>query len=207
MYSDKLSPPIDITGMTNHSDIENALYSVFQSKIMDRENRSKFQGKFIYVDCNSWIKNKNEMFWHLISLNEEEKFNVFPCNNCVSATKCFSNCTTNARSIHMKNDDIRNICYYRGIRVHWINEIVHLANNGDPDVRIWRVTKKRGRKQTYIRFINGAVDYIIVLDERFKAGELSNYILTTAYPVFYINAKDNFDKAYSKYIQILSAKK
>ncbi|AYK67192.1 hypothetical protein D9C11_18380 [Bacillus subtilis subsp. subtilis] len=204
MYSDKLSPPIDITGKTEHSDIEDLLYKIFKREIMDQKNRGEFQGKFIYVNFNSWINNKSEVFWHLISLNKNEKFNILPCNNCISITKCFSNCIENSRKITFKNKDIRNICYYRGIRIHWINEILNLANQGDPDIKIWKLRKKGGRDQTYIRFINGTVDYVIILDEFRKGGRLKNYVLTTAYPVFYINSKVNFDSAYSNYIKSLA---
>ncbi|MEC0320140.1 hypothetical protein P8791_01865 [Bacillus subtilis] len=171
---------------------------------MDQKNRGEFQGKFIYVNFNSWINNKSEVFWHLISLNKNEKFNILPCNNCISITKCFSNCIENSRKITFKNKDIRNICYYRGIRIHWINEILNLANQGDPDIKIWKLRKKGGRDQTYIRFINGTVDYVIILDEFRKGGRLKNYVLTTAYPVFYINSKVNFDSAYSNYIKSLA---
>lgn len=144
MYSEKLSPPIDITGLTKHSDIENKLYRVFRENIMDKEIRSEFKGKFIFVNLKNCIERKSETFWHLISLNSKEKFNILPCNNCLSITKCYSNCIENERRILMNNSDVRNICYYRGIRIHWINEIINLANKGDPDIKIWRVNKRKG---------------------------------------------------------------
>jgi hypothetical protein len=205
MFSSKLSLPIDISHLDQYKDIDDYLYQSFKSNLMDQNNRSKLSGEFIYLDCTKWIDKKNEVFWHLISLDEKEKFNVLPCTNCPSIAKCPNNCISPTRNITLSNGQKRNICYYRAVRINWINEIITLLNNKDPYVKSWKKEiKGKGAKrvQIYIRFTHEAVDYLIILEEKRKSGKVKQYNFVTAFPVFYISSKKKYEKEYKSYLSI-----
>lgn len=180
------------------------LYTYFRENIMDKRRRNKLFDKFIYVDCNNWIDRKSELFWHLVSLHEKEKFNILPCNNCQSSTFCPNiNCLNSGKSIKLSNNQKRNICLYRGIRISWINKIIELANQDDEDIMLWKenVNGKKLNKKVYIRFKHQGADYIVLLEERYRRGEVHDYYFITAFPVFYINKKDTFDQKYLDYVK------
>jgi hypothetical protein len=203
MFSSKLSSPIDISHLIQYDEIDNYLYHQFKSEFMDPDKREKLHGKFIHLDCKHWINNKNDVFWHLISLDKKEKFNILPCNNCSSFQKCPLNCINPSREITLANGNQRNICYYRGIRIKWLNEIIVLANNGDPNIKTWKGIKKipgKGNiKQYFIRFSHEAVDFILIFEEKYKNGLVNKYFFVTAFPIFYINSKQNYEAEYQSY--------
>lgn len=125
------SPPkIDIEGINNIDEIIDNAYEIYKSQLMDRENRIKLFGKFIYIDCKSWINRKAEMFWHLSSLSENEQFNILPCTNDSASVVCNENCITNLYKVILSNGEKRNLCIYRSIRINWIREVIDLANKG-----------------------------------------------------------------------------
>lgn len=178
----KLSEPINISEFENYDEIIEYIYSIFKEDLMDRENREKLSGEFIFIDCTKWIINKPEMFWHLISLSELETFNIFPCNNDSSYNSCNENCIVKNKQILLLNGQKRNICYYRAIRIKWINEIIHLANQNDSRIKKWIMDDK-----LHIRFSEGETDYILIFKD--NSNNKNHYYLITAFPVFYINSK------------------
>ena len=165
------------------------IYDVYKKELMDKNKRPKLFGKFIYLDCNSLINNKAEVFWHLISLSTKEKFNILPCNNDKSYVLCKGNCLTEDNQIHLKKGEKRNLCLYRAIRINWISNIIAFANQGSNYIEKW---VKNNR--LYIRYQHNEIDYIVVL-----ANKKKNYFFVSAYPVFYIKSKKNYSNDYELY--------
>lgn len=188
--SDKLSLPIDVTGMTFEEIIEFE-YEVFKREFMNKDTRVRLNNKFIFIDFNSWIDHKAEMFWHLISLNKRERFSIFPCENNISDNICKMNCQTNTKNVTLKNGQVRNICIYRACRISWIIEIIRLANNKDKNIKIWEKDNK-----LHVRFKHQDVDYVVIF-----AINKERYQLVSAFPVFYISKKCEFDKGYQDYLK------
>jgi hypothetical protein len=207
MYSSKLSPPLNIDSFSNSNDIHNYLHSYFKANLMDQTIRPKLFGKFIYIDCSKWIDYKNQEYWHLASLNQTESFNILPCNNCLSAIKCNQNCVSPYEVIQLSNGVKRNVCFYRGIRINWINEIINLTNLNDPNIKKWNKNVQiRGtnRVQLFIRFQHEAVDYVLLFEEKYKGNALQHYHFVAAYPVFYINTKAQYDDEYQAHTAIIA---
>lgn len=207
MYSSKLSSPISIDSYNNTDEIINHLYEIFKVELMNKHKRPTLFGKFIYISCNNWIKGKAEMFWHLISLADDESFNIFPCNNCVSQTKCPENCISPTLTIDLPDGKTRNTCLYRGIRINWIKQIIDLTNKNDSNIKFWvkpRIVQGVTRKQLHIRFQHETVDYLLIFEEKYENGVLSHYYFVTAFPVFYINKKHQYQEDYQTYIESLS---
>ncbi|URZ02727.1 hypothetical protein [Clostridium felsineum] len=192
MYSEKLSPVIDIKECCNTEDILEVTYNNFQNNIMDKKKRPNLFNKFIFIDFKYWIENKAEIYWHIISLGINEKFNVFPCNNDISSVYKKDNCINQEYQVTLANGSVRNICLYRAIRINWLIDIIHLANKNDESIKYW---VKSGK--LYLRFQHRGVDYAVV----FQIQE-DKYRLVSAFPVFYINKKQVFDKDYSDYQKI-----
>lgn len=184
MISTKLTPPIDINTFSTIEETIEYVYLEYKATIMDRVNRPQLFGKDIFVNCKNWINYKAEMFWHLSSLSISEIFNILPCNNDRSNLLCMNNCLVKNTQVTLVNGQVRNICLYRGIRIRWIKEIIILANNNDCSVKKWIKDNK-----LHLRFTDETVDYIIIFDIKKKY-----YSLKTAFPLFYINSKSNFDK-------------
>jgi len=88
-------------------------------------------------------------------------------------------------------------------RIHWIPEIIQLANNSDPDIKTWTKPEKdsKGNRiyKHYIRYESGMVDYVVILKEERKQGQVYMYKFLTGFPVFLKRNKIEFDKDYQKY--------
>ena len=191
MTMSKLSPIIDIDGCNSIDEIIEISYRDFKSNIMDKVVRPRLFGKLVFIKFDWWIEHKAEMYWHLASLHEKERFNVFPCGNHISENRCNRNCVYQNRQITLKNGQKRYICVYRAIRVNWINDIIELANKKDISVKEWTKDDK-----LHLRFQHEDIDYIVIFEIHSK-----RYQLITAFPVFYINKKMEFDKDYSNYVK------
>lgn len=189
MNSCKLSPIIDISRYSDFNDINDFLYGHFSKNIMDRTKRNKLFNKFIFIDFSNWIDYKAEMYWHMISLSENERFNILPCNNDTSNIYCNDNCINRCHQVILSNGQKRNICIYRAIRIEWLNDIINLANNNDENIKIWEKDNK-----LYIRYEHETVDYAVVLEK-----QKNKYRLLSMFPVFYINKKVEFNTDYKKY--------
>lgn len=188
MKSEKLSLPLSICGITIDEAIEK-MYSIYVKEIMPKEKRPELFGKFIYINSKEWIDQKAEMFWHMISLGDNEKFNIYPCNNLSCGLICEENCKRKVRQISIGGNRKRNICLYRGTMISWLIEIIALANNKDSAVQVW---VKEGK--LHLRMVHETVDYIAIFEIK-----KNMYVLITAYPVFYISSKRNYTQDYYSY--------
>lgn len=185
----KLSPVINIDSCESIDNVIEIVYSEFKLNIMNKEVRARLFNKFVFIKFEDWVEYKAGMFWHLISLNENEKFNVFPCGNTASQNKCNKNCISQYMQITLNNGQKRSICIYRAIRINWINDIIVLANKKDERVKVWIKDDK-----LHLRFQYEDIDYVVIL-----AVNSRNYQLISAFPVFYINKKEVFDTDYNNY--------
>lgn len=211
MHSAKLTRPLKLTESRDINTMISSLYTLFNNELLDRNNRPKLLGKFIYIDCNKKIKSKNEIFWHVISLSEEEKFNVLPCNNDNVSLICPDNCIHKQHRIELANGKLRNICLYRGARISWIKEIIELANQGDENIKVWRtneIVKGKPVINFKVRFTHETVDFLLVfVEHQDKLGKIKKYFFKTAYPLFYIKSKIRCDTEFKKYTSLQSLEK
>lgn len=193
-----LSTPFEYKENTLLQEALNISYNKFKKDFIDRSNRNLYDNVFIYVDTKNRINNKFEIFWHVVGLGADDiqDLSIFPCNN----DSCFSNCNTNCEKKNIKitenNGTLKYPCLYRATRVMWINEIIRLANEGNPNIEITeetKRTKKGNQKRLNIRYKKGIVDYVVILK---KGKNVHNFI--TAFPIFYTNSKRKFDKLHKK---------
>lgn len=187
--STKLSSLINIDDKKNLEDVIECTYEEFKKNLMDKGKRPRLLGKFVFIKFNWWIDYKAEMYWHLISLHEVERFGVFPCENFISENICIKNCKTKLKQVTLKNKQVRDICVYRALRINWIIDIINLANKNDANIKKWIKDDK-----LHIRFQHEDVDYILIFEIY-----SDEYQLVSAFPVFYINKKETFDNDYNTF--------
>ncbi|MEA4826904.1 MAG: hypothetical protein VB130_09755 [Clostridium sp.] len=198
MAEAELSPPNLISDGVPLNDYIDMIYSDFYKNFIDRNNRPLLLGNFIFLS-NEHIDNKLERFWHLISLGNEEKYNIFPCTNDYAYLRCNTKCEVQ-NSIESVKQLSRAECMYRMARIHWISEIIDLANKNNKYIKCWTKTSKDNRQNYFIRYEKDLIDYVIIFNEVHKKGKLNYYKFTTAYPVFYKRMKQQFNEDYSKYL-------
>ena len=187
-----LSPTINIEEYSDIDSIIKSTYEEFKSKHMDRSIRPKeLLGKKLIMEFANWVEYKADLYWHLISLSENEWFNVFPCGNNLSSNICKENCLKKHRQITRTNGQVRTICVFRAIRVNWVIDIINLANKHDKRVRVWEKDNK-----LHLRYEYGEIDYIIIFGVK-----RNSYKLISAFPVFYINKKQTFNKDFNEFMQ------
>jgi len=207
MYSSKLPSPLTFNATSIEYAVE-SIYSYFYNNIQEKNKRPLLKGYFIYLNCSRYVQEKNSVFWHLVSLNQNESFNILPCNNCVSGMICPLNCENETTQITL-GKTTRNICLYRGIRINWINRIIELTNQNDNSIKTWKVNhiiKNQVSTRRYIRFTHEAVDYLIILEEKYKKNqegknEFNFFNFVSAFPVFYINKKREYDDMYNQHLK------
>lgn len=180
----------------------------FKEIFLKQENRPLFNEKPIYFEISKMHNGVTypypEKLMHILSLGDKGEMKVLPCNNDFSNLICQNKCNIKEAMISFQPLQ-RQECFYRMSRIHWIPEIIDLANNGSKCIKVWEeeVKNKRGKKvsKTFIRCQEGIADYLIVLAHRKKKGILNNYIFETAFPVFYERSKKQYDKSFEKYIE------
>jgi hypothetical protein len=197
--------PIILNGDSISQKLVN-LEKSFKNIFMDKNARPTFNGKFIFFDMNKSHAGQAlsfpERFMHICSL-EEKGYSMFPCNNDVAFFHCSNKCVYKDAL-----EDFRKInrteCYYRMARIHWIPEIIILANNSDPRIKVWQKSEidYKGKKymNTLIRYEDGLIDYVIILKEDRK----TSYKFTTGFPVFLKRNKKQFDADYQAYTKTKS---
>lgn len=193
MNSILLPPVVDLDPYSNKSEIINNLYDLYKSELMEKDNRVRLFNKFIYIECK-WIDYKAEMFWHLISLSEEDYFKEFPCEYDNLKLMCEENCIKHIKQVTLNSGQVRNICYFRAVRISWIKEIINLANNNSSHIKKW---EKDGI--LYIRFEHETADYILLFLNKLNNGK---YYFISAFPVFYPRSKVNYDNDFQNYQKI-----
>lgn len=183
------------------------IYKDFNISFLIKNNRPKLNGIFIYVD-NKYIYGLNKRFLHSVSIEDKKYFNSDPCINDLSNVICKTKCKADSDSnIHCISIDDRSVCYYRLARVHWITEVINLANENNSNIKIWSKTfkdKTTGQMTTNRRFVwykNGLASYVIIFEEKYKNGNIHMLRFLTAYPVFGRRAERDFINDYNYYIK------
>lgn len=193
-----LSPAIEIDNFETQCDIVDACYIKFKECVLDKEGRPKLFEREVFVPIGAWIDCKAEIFWHVSSLSLEDKITVLPCNNDAAMNKCDENCIYHKRQVKLPNGETRDICYYRATKAFWVKEIILLANNKDNSVKIWvKRDNKKKRNELYLRYQNRHIDYVVIFEDKPNG----KYVFVTAYPVFYVNSKNGFNRDYQNYIK------
>lgn len=194
MYG-KLSDPLTMTG--NFEESLNSAYNYFSENIYDRNKRPILFGKSIFVEAHEIIEERPAGFWHIVSLEDKHHFNkVLPCTNDSSIAVCEQNCNTKQHMVSIQyGAEDRSICLYRASRIPWIVDIIQLANSGDSEVDIWLKPGNNKRSdKLYLRYNHDGADYIVIF-----SAEKRFYRIISAFPVFYVSEKADFDKDYAAY--------
>lgn len=193
--------PIDISGLIEIDKIMDKCHDLFKSSMASKENRPQLGEREIYVPLN-WIEYKAEIFWHAASIEPKEKLDILPCNNDSSSFMCNSNCINLTNSIIVGNMNEREKCIYRSTRVGWIKPVIEMYNSGDARVKYWEKVNSDKRNRIYLRYQEEEIDYLVVLDDKSS----KRVMLVTAFPVFFISAKRDYDKEYQNYIKKIPGK-
>lgn len=206
----KLSDPIYYEGNSSEERIKNGLKH-FSEIFLKKEIKPEYRNKMIFFDMSSIYKRyinlgMPERFAHIISLDNEDKYTVDPCNNNdISIEQCENGC--NDSKIFKFQNYGRWECLYRLYRVHWVREVIDLANQNDPDIITWQIDDNDGYdhfQKEKIRYHCGMDDYLIVLKDRKKIGD---YMFITAFPVASKRKKDSLNREYNTYLKSLESKK
>lgn len=187
--------PIVIDKTQELSEIFNECHDKFKETIATKD-RPLFRGMEIYIPLK-WLENKAEIFWHSASIEQKEKLDIKPCTNDLSSAFCLENCIIGTEFITMSNGDIRAKCLYRALRVGWIKEIIEMYNENDVRVKYWEKINSNKKKRVYLRYQEEEIDYLIVLEKKSE----KRVQLITAYPIFFVSAKKDYEKDYQNYIK------
>ena len=197
----KLSSPIIYPGSTIDEMLSAGIHH-FYNIFLKKEVKPTFRGKRIFFDMDKNHKHRFLMpfplsFMHITSLDAEDKYSVSPCINDISTELCKSQCLlTQAHPAYMTYG--RWECLYRLHRIHWIGEVIVLANAGDENIYIFEEDKTDGNKKftdVNIRYHCGMDDYLIILRYRLKEDD---YLFITAFPVVSKRKKEQLDKKCKK---------
>jgi hypothetical protein len=195
-----LSTPINVVAVSPRAIFERS-YEIFVDELKDKANRPKLFGKFLYIDERVGGQGKEEGYWHLASIGEDDtKFDMYPCQNHEAYSMCDYLCEAEHKDNFLRG--INSIpCIYRAHKINWVKEIIELANR-DPDhpnIRIWRQKTKRD-KRLKIRYINTHIDYVLIFAIVYndKRSDIRMYKLITAYPVVLKSYKKRFDREYEE---------
>lgn len=197
----KLSPPIIYPG-DSISEMFDAGMDHFYNTFLKKDVKPRFKGKDIFFNMDKMYQRFFLMpyplsFMHITSLNNENKYTLFPCTNDISMENCVNKCDLSS-ALQSYGTYQRWECLYRLSRIHWIKEIISLANEDDENVYVFTEEKNDGKKKfndISIRYQFGIDDYLIVLRERKREGDL---LFITAYPVVSKKKKNDLDKKCKK---------
>lgn len=181
--------------------IEN--YQHMYEEFLNKDKRPKLKGIFIYIN-NREVYGMNERYLHSISIKENE-YQIHPCVNDESYLHCNSKCELDENPVCI-NSLNRTLCYYRLVRVIWLNDIIKLANEDDENIKMWsyEFKDKTNGKKTNKRFVwykNGLANFVIVFEEKYRDGKLNLLDFRTAYPVVLRRSEKQFEQQYNKYIE------
>lgn len=187
----ELSAPIQYDGRDFEEQLEQAM-DIFYNSFLEKAVKPKYNGKHIFFDMSkkygSFSFSYPERFLHLVSLDDDEKFNVLQCANDNAYEHCDPLCEHDS-NIPMFKVLGRWECPYRLSRIHRINEVFALANKGNPHISEWDDVDNR-----LIRYNYGIDDYLIVLRKRKR-----DYNFITAFPVLSRRKKNELTEGYLKY--------
>jgi hypothetical protein len=185
--------PLEILKENSLDDIFVRSHELFKNTIA-RKDRPKLGDKEIFVPL-VWIETKAEIFWHSSSIEPKSRLDIKPCNNDISSSLCDGNCITSKDMVIMKNGEERAKCIFRAVRIGWIREMIEMYNSGDHRVFYWEKVNSDKRNRLYLRYIEDEIDYMVVFEEKSE----KRVRLITAYPVFFISAKRDYDKDFQNY--------
>ncbi|AOY55016.1 hypothetical protein [Clostridium perfringens] len=221
MNKSNLSVALTCSGNNFLDDMED-VYIKFREDFLNRESRPLYKGKFIFFNMNKEITirrgkfnenvilTKPERFLHIASLSHNDKYTSDPCYNDKSIMLCGNECDLEKALEEFKLLG-RTECYYRLLRIHRISEVLNLANNCDKNIQEWieeeKTTKRcrNGRvrvnkiRKHFIRYNHKMDDYIVILKEDRKRGEISKFDFVTAFPIFSKARKKEFNDKYNNY--------
>ena len=81
------------------------------------------------------------------------------------------------------------------MRIGWINDIINLYNSEDPRVKYWEKINSNKRNRIFLRYEEDEIDYMVVFEDKSK----NRVVLITAFPIFFISAKKDYETAYQEY--------
>lgn len=201
----QISSPLNFIENADLSRNVQLVINNFRPIFLDKSNRPEFMGKFIFFDMTATKGIVTfpypEKLMHIMSLEPKNHHTIFPCNNDESLIHCQNKCDSSCADEHFQLLK-RNECYYRMARIHWIPEIINLANASNPSTQVWIESKSPNGKRfekTFIRFQEGLVDYIIILRHVIRSGTFTHYALESAFPVFLKRNKIQFTKDFEAY--------
>ena len=199
MNSSLLSSIKSIPYLNNNTVLD--YYTFFKKEIVYPKNSNHnilFGGEIYYnLRSKDEILFVADIFWHIISRENTTKYDIPGCNNITKNFNCDNNCYTHDL---LTPNSKRFLCPYRLSMIHWIPEILILANNSSPHIKIWdnlHKNKRHIRRKIWFKYEN--VSYIIIL-EKFNHPKYS-YKFITAFPIFYTRAKKKLLKEYKNRIK------
>lgn len=182
------------------SDIESIFdecNTFFKETILNKEKRPLLDGREIFIPIEWMEDRKAKLFWHICSIEpKKHDLSILPCTNDAASSVCEENCIKLNNSIYLDDKD-RAKCIYRAVRIAWVKEIIELHNSNDPRVKYWEKLNSYKKDRIYLRFQEDGNDYVIVFEKKSE----KRVVLVTAYPVFYRNAKYDFDMDYRNYLK------
>ena len=173
-----------------------AAYEYFSNNIANRAKRPTLFDKEVYIECGEMIEDRPMGFWHIISLEDSHRFSkIVPCVNDPAINLCNRNCITQKRKVTIKfGTESRSICLYRAARLPWIIDLMKMANRDDPAVQVWvKPSGQKANKKLYLRYNHGGNDFVVIF-----AVQKNFYRLISAFPVFYLKEKEQFDDDYAE---------
>lgn len=222
MESSKLSKVLKCDGLCFETDMS-IIYDQFYEGFLKKEIRPTYNEKFVFFNMNKELSINNngfvitktllkpERFLHIVSLGNSEKYTSDPCYNDNSSLLCKNECNINKalEDFRVLN---RTECYYRLSRIHRIPEVIELANNKDGSIQEWteieknKVKDKNGKYRItnvykrFIRYKHRMDDYIVILKEDRKSGEIYKYDFITSFPLFNKVNKREYDNKYASFL-------
>lgn len=169
-----------------------AAYEYFSNNIANQAKKPTLFDKEVYIECGEMIENRPMGFWHIISLENKHRFTkIVPCVNDPAINLCNRNCITQEKQIAIKyGTETRSICLYRAARLPWIIDLIKMANRDDPAVQVWvKPSGQKANEKLYLRYNHGGNDFVVIF-----AVQKNFYRLISAFPVFYLNEKEQLDK-------------
>ncbi|MCI8798511.1 hypothetical protein NSB25_03115 [Acetatifactor muris] len=191
--------PIDITGISKTEDIMNKCHDVFKATLALKEDKPQLNGKEVLVPLK-WLDYKAETFWHSASIELKQRLDILPCNNDITSALCNNNCLLEIDYI-MLNGIKREKCIYRAVRVNWIRAVLEMCNDNDPRIKYWeKIHSSNKRNRIYLRYEEEEVDFLVILEDISE----KRVRFITAYPIFFLSAKRDYENDYHNYQKIKS---
>ena len=167
----ELSSPTTYDGDDFQEKLEQAM-DCFYNSFLKKDVKPTYNNRSIFFSMDKYFGNVKlpfpERFLHIVSLDDEDKFDVNPCINDIAREICENQCENESQWHYFKFIK-RWECPYRLHRIHWIIEVIRLANSSNSHVDEWSVLEKStsgNYKKRLIRYHYKLDDYLIIFKER-----------------------------------------